>query len=371
MDTDKNIGKLFKEKLEGYRMEPSPGVWSNIEQKISSSAASGASGFSVSSWWLAPVAAVVVGAAIYFFSASPEPQQDEQAPQMKQIAESPIQPDDEKSKSLTDTTPQDTMPEPSTERPLEYLREPKDTEKVSDEEITEADTQKDISQTPRDRQAPPEMEPPTAVPTEPEPVETRLPYKTDTPRDAAPEEQVTTPPVVQTIKDKDQETEASTTEIRFSEHEPVCAGEELTLKASGGEKYLWFNGSTDSSVTMVPDPAMVYTVTVTDHQGRKTDHEYELEIKECASLFVPNAFVPNGNGINDYFRAYGVGINAFKMKIMDRNGNVVFETTNMEEGWSGDYQNRPAPAGTYLYHIVYTGIEGETKTKTGTLTLIR
>jgi len=145
----------------------------------------------------------------------------------------------------------------------------------------------------------------------------------------------------------------------------------VTLWASGGEKYQWFNGSTDSSISLVPDPAVSYSVTVLDPQGREVNHEYKLKLKECGSLFVPNAFVPNGNGINDYFRAYGVGINEFRMQIMDRNGNVVFETTQINQGWNGEYQNRQAPTGVYLYHIVYTGVEGETKTKTGTLTLIR
>ncbi len=373
MDKNKDIGSFFKEKLEGYRVEPSPGVWENIEQNLSSSAAPGASGWSVSPWWLAPAAAVLVGAAVYLFTAQPKSDPVVQAPKAdtNRVTERSMPEEEKESGDDLTQLPADTM---------EFHYGQEESSIASRETVArhgEAEDGEERVQEPaedsRRHTSPPTPEevPPVS------PLESRELSLADTPPgarhlDTTGREHREIPPAGKILREDQYAAADSAVNIRFSQHdEPVCVGDEVTLWASGGEKYQWFNGSTDSSISLVPDPAVSYSVTVLDPQGREVNHEYKLKLKECGSLFVPNAFVPNGNGINDYFRAYGVGINEFRMQIMDRNGNVVFETTQINQGWNGEYQNRQAPTGVYLYHIVYTGVEGETKTKTGTLTLIR
>jgi gliding motility-associated-like protein len=61
----------------------------------------------------------------------------------------------------------------------------------------------------------------------------------------------------------------------------------------------------------------------------------DITIKPSWVVYVPNAFTPNRDGINDGFRALGVGIEAFKMQIFDRWGKMIFETNDINMPWDG------------------------------------
>lgn len=55
-------------------------------------------------------------------------------------------------------------------------------------------------------------------------------------------------------------------------------------------------------------------------------------------LMMPNAFTPNGDGVDDMYYTVGWGITGFQMKIYSREGNLVYQTTNMSEGFNGSMQ---------------------------------
>jgi len=74
------------------------------------------------------------------------------------------------------------------------------------------------------------------------------------------------------------------------------------------------------------------------------------------SLYIPNAFTPDNNGLNDYFRPYGIGVTAFDMKIFTRWGEEIFETMDMNLGWDGRYKGGKAQMGVYVYVITYQTI---------------
>jgi gliding motility-associated-like protein len=57
------------------------------------------------------------------------------------------------------------------------------------------------------------------------------------------------------------------------------------------------------------------------------------------SLYVPNAFTPNGDHLNDFFAAKGEGITSFSMNIFDRWGNLLFATDDINKGWNGKIQS--------------------------------
>ncbi len=77
---------------------------------------------------------------------------------------------------------------------------------------------------------------------------------------------------------------------------------------------------------------------------------------------LPNAFSPNGDGLNDFFDYYSLfitteqhqGYNDYDIKINNRWGDQVFESNNMNLPWDGTYKNTPAPFGVYLYKIKFT-----------------
>lgn len=91
-----------------------------------------------------------------------------------------------------------------------------------------------------------------------------------------------------------------------------------------------------------------------------------------AFVNMPNAFSPNGDGLNDVFK---LQLNTKHVKLLDfsiynRWGNRVFYTGDVEKGWDGTYNNKPADAGVYYYYVAYTIGEGNYNFK-GDLSLIR
>ena len=93
--------------------------------------------------------------------------------------------------------------------------------------------------------------------------------------------------------------------------------------------------------------------------------------KEAA---IPNAFTPNGDGLNDVFlpklkleRAYSVAI----FQVYNRYGQMIHNTANMNSGWDGTSNGKPLEKGLYFYNISITFLDGSVKNLKGEITLIR
>lgn len=65
-----------------------------------------------------------------------------------------------------------------------------------------------------------------------------------------------------------------------------------------------------------------------------------IEIKPAYALYIPNAFTPNSDGLNDGFKALGVGIEEFKLQVFDRWGALVFESDDINKGWDGSVNGK-------------------------------
>lgn len=92
----------------------------------------------------------------------------------------------------------------------------------------------------------------------------------------------------------------------------------------------------------------------------------------CETIDFPNTFTPNGDGINDIFRPLenSLGVN-FRLSIYNRYGAFIFNSTDLINGWNGNYQGKQAPAGVYFWIAKYTNIYQKAITKKGYVTLIR
>ena len=92
------------------------------------------------------------------------------------------------------------------------------------------------------------------------------------------------------------------------------------------------------------------------------------------NFYVPSAFTPDGDGINDYFFPLGESVSeeGYELRIFNRWGDVVFFSEEMSVKWDGTYQSGPAELGVYVW-IVKTvdGITGEFREYTGHVSLIR
>jgi len=106
---------------------------------------------------------------------------------------------------------------------------------------------------------------------------------------------------------------------------------------------------------------------------------YECESIDSLTVFIvdfvmefPNVFTPNGDGINDEFRAAYSSIKNFKITIVNRWGRVVYTSTDPAKGWDGNIGDKRAPVGVYYYFAEAEGYRSGTKIKrTGPLHLIR
>lgn len=88
-------------------------------------------------------------------------------------------------------------------------------------------------------------------------------------------------------------------------------------------------------------------------------------------LWMPNAFTPNGDGLNDSFKPEGTLMQEFNMKIYNREGNLLFETEDQENGWDGIYDGKKMPFNTYIYKVEAVDNVGKSYNKTGKLLLLR
>ena len=88
-------------------------------------------------------------------------------------------------------------------------------------------------------------------------------------------------------------------------------------------------------------------------------------------LYMPDAFSPNGDGINDLFQALGVRSSDYELRIFTSWGNLVFATADPALGWDGTFASQPAPAGAYVYTVRYRHVDGRYYTRRGLVHLLR
>lgn len=100
-----------------------------------------------------------------------------------------------------------------------------------------------------------------------------------------------------------------------------------------------------------------------------------LKVNEISTLYIPNAFTPDGSGNNDVFMPVGLELYEFNMMIFNRWGEKIFESPTLNQGWDGKYKGVLCEPGVYIYKVVYKEAKGPTKlqekTRYGHVTLIK
>ncbi|MCP3930892.1 MAG: T9SS type B sorting domain-containing protein [Bacteroidetes bacterium] len=140
--------------------------------------------------------------------------------------------------------------------------------------------------------------------------------------------------------------------------------EEVTLSVEEFFTYLWSEGSITQNITITETGA--YSVTITDADGCIA--EDMITISDCGMYDIPNAFTPDGDGVNDTFSIVSKGnIELLELKIFSRWGEVVHDAPT---AWDGRYNGKPFPSEVLIYVLKVktpTGVE----MRSGDLTLIR
>ncbi len=166
--------------------------------------------------------------------------------------------------------------------------------------------------------------------------------------------------------DKDVATLSLGNDTCFIQQQPI------TLRATEGfENYSWMDegvtGSNDYKVSLPGN----YFVSVNNTCGSKTASLHVFELCDFP-VYMPNAFSPNDDRVNDVFRIAPADKNQLvSFSIYDRWGSLVFRTTDAASGWNGTYKNEPLSGGTYFYYIEMKGLSGKPVSKKGYVLLIR
>ncbi len=154
-------------------------------------------------------------------------------------------------------------------------------------------------------------------------------------------------------------------------------GVELTNLSTLDVDYLWHFG--DGLKSRVFEPTHEYytagnymiSLYVTDSLG--CSDLFSMEYNPPMFLYIPNAFSPNGDGNNEVFRPEGVSVKSFEMRVLNRQGELLFETFDMEEGWDGSAMGGDyfVPNGVYVFEYKAESYEGGKVEDKGHVTIIR
>ncbi len=114
----------------------------------------------------------------------------------------------------------------------------------------------------------------------------------------------------------------------------------------------------------------------TDSFGNKqTAKSNTVTVEKETNIFIPNAFTPNGDGVNDYFEPRYTSFEPieFYLIVFDRYGGVVYESdpkNQLEKRWNGKYNDKNVAEGAYLYHIKIVSVLGDVFEKRGVINVI-
>ena len=156
---------------------------------------------------------------------------------------------------------------------------------------------------------------------------------------------------------------------------------EVTLQVSTSDPlatdFQWKQGNQNvgsgTSITVSEDKESTNTYSVSYIDGNGCIGAAIITIQwqvPSYSLKVPNAFTPDGDGLNDYFKPILEGAELEQFSIFNRFGQLVYDNTN-PEGWDGNQGGQKAPSDTYVYLIKVSLLDGSTEQKQGTVILIR
>lgn len=167
----------------------------------------------------------------------------------------------------------------------------------------------------------------------------------------------------------------------FAQPDTIYEAAQVQLQATFDEGYSYFwqpgvgvnNISIYNPIAYV-DASTTFTVRVRNEFGCTNEALVSVVlVSSCTEpfIFVPNAFSPNGDQLNDVFYVEGNTIDQMHLIIYDRWGEKVFEGFSQEEGWDGTFKNQPLPSDVYGFYLELNCFNQEQFIKKGNITLLR
>lgn len=148
----------------------------------------------------------------------------------------------------------------------------------------------------------------------------------------------------------------------------ICIGESIVLDAGNPEyQHDWSTGEQTQAIVLgqVPQTVIVY-VSNNGCIGKDT-----IFVENACPFFIPTAFTPNSDGINDVYKIITDGTNDYELTIFNRWGQMVYQSSDPDESWDGTFEGLPEEMGTYIYLVEIQFSNGVSRSMRGNITLIR
>lgn len=161
--------------------------------------------------------------------------------------------------------------------------------------------------------------------------------------------------------------------LQFSHDTTVCSSSKLTLFVKNAQQVYWNVGLYGETIEVYPEQTTRYVAQVTKFDGTDTTVVVQVNVFEC-KLYIPNAFSPNGDGLNDEFLIQApedAEFSNFEMSIFETSGRLIFHSKNITQGWDGTYLGKKATQSAYLYIITYKDQSGGKHYEKGQVYLYR
>ncbi|BAV04035.1 gliding motility-associated C-terminal domain-containing protein [Filimonas lacunae] len=157
---------------------------------------------------------------------------------------------------------------------------------------------------------------------------------------------------------------------------PVTGAVTYEVSLDGGTTWIIPSSGTDGLTHVVTGLRASQEVSLLVRAKGNAVCEVTVSEKKTATtlpdkIFIPNAFSPNGDGLNDVIKIYGFGVKELTFAVFNQWGEKVFETRDQAQGWDGYWKGKPQPSGVYMYVCQVVLTDGSTQTKKGAINLVR
>ncbi|EAY27501.1 T9SS C-terminal target domain-containing protein [Microscilla marina] len=151
----------------------------------------------------------------------------------------------------------------------------------------------------------------------------------------------------------------------------VCLEDIGNLELDGGENYghTWNTGETSRYITIAKEG--LYTVTTQTVHGCERTDSIKVTTLCDPIVYIPEAFSPNGDGNNDFFKVFGRYLEHIDIMIYNRWGTLIFHSNRLDSAWNGTVKGQIANAGVFRCKVVYRGINGKNKEKQAMIHLVK
>lgn len=138
---------------------------------------------------------------------------------------------------------------------------------------------------------------------------------------------------------------------------------------------IWIENAYSAYATVTPQQSYTYMVHATDIYGCTNTDTVHLQVVDwdCTKefIFVPTAFTPNNDGVNDIFQVKSGAITELEFAIYDRWGEKLFETTDLQAQWDGKYKGKPLEPQVLVYYIRARCLDNREFKDKGNITILK